>query len=210
MTRQELATKDAQLSSEIDTIAGKIAALSPKAANGHDDGPAAWEEIKQLAAQRAELALRREVLRNAKQSPEFREASKAELLVRQLDANFARKLPQHKGDLIGELQDEYRTLQNRDNLYVRQFDLADLETHLPRAISARLTGEAYARNQVKSIEDTNARTQGDPAFRHANRTRLEDEWRLKLEVFSRHTLELLAATKLPAIPNALLAKFEEQ
>jgi hypothetical protein len=206
MTPQELATKATTLRTAISALTSRIAELSPKAMNGHDDGPQARAEIRRLAAQRAEKALELEVCDHAKASPEYRLASVGE----RLDAAFARNRDKLRNMLVLNLQHRYEQLAFRDGIshalgrgatdpsQVRAYIEA-----LPYAVAADITRETYTREDLAGAQRADALKRGDPAF---DNTLKIEELQFKLSVYESHTKQLLAETQLPPIPDALMTK----
>jgi hypothetical protein len=204
--RKELAATSTALRTDIAALTARIAELSPKAVDDHDDAREARAEIKRINARRAELSLDLEVCEHAKASPEYRMASVGE----RLDDAFTRNRANYMHMLVVNLRHSYDRLGHRDGishaLGRRSTDPSEVRAFieaLPYAIAADITRETYTREDLAGAQRADALKRGDPNFDNSGKI---EGLQFKLSVYERHTQQLLAETQLPPIPDALMTK----
>jgi len=207
MTPQQLHTKATQLGEQVLALKRERETLAPVAVNGSKHGPQARERIKAIDAERREIESELETIEDALASPEYRRATRQEMLVQRLDTAFAKRKRAHQANLTGSLCSRYDHLSYGDNLAIASGPSLPFGIEgLPYEIAAEITGETYAQQEVAGIENlSELHGNGDPRYDNISR---REELQIRLAAYKRHTQELLADTKLPPIPPALQAKID--
>src|SRR5687768_12395237 len=103
MNAQQLHAKKIEYQAAITDLVAERASLAPQLYNGYaaEAKAAARKRIKQIDAKRTDLASEVESIEQALASPEYRDATRQELMVQRLDIAFKSKLARNIGALKG-------------------------------------------------------------------------------------------------------------